>query len=364
MQLGLVTYLWAQNWDLPAIIANCEKTGFKAVELRTQHAHGVETSLNKAQRAEVKKRFEDSAVICIGYGSNFEYHSPDSVILRENIEQTKEYIKLCKDIGASGIKVKPNNLPAGVPREKTIAQIAASLNEVGRFAKDFGQLVRVEVHGEHTQEIPNMKAIFDQVNEPNVKICWNCNDQDLLAPGLTGNFNSVKKWFGDTVHIRELNDGTYPYQELFNLFTDINYKGWILLEARTEPSDKIAAMKEQLSIFNKMISNTEKVNYMEQYFIHHVFFWLKEPDNKEVRAKFQEALKVLISVETIVDYHIGVPAPTNRDVIDNSYTYSLLVTFKNKKDQDIYQTHPTHLKFIDDCGDLWDKVVVYDSVKI
>ncbi len=219
MKFGLVTYLWAQDWDLPAIIANCEKTGYGGVELRTQHAHKVEINLDKQQRAEVKKRFADSSVTCIGYGSNFEYHSPDPAVLRKNIEQTKEYIILCRDIGASGIKVKPNDLPAGVPKEKTISQIAASFNEIGRFAGDYGQLVRVEVHGNHTQEIPNMKAIFDQVTEPDVKICWNCNDEDLLPPGLEGNFNTLKKWFGDTVHIRELNEGTYPYQELFNLFT-------------------------------------------------------------------------------------------------------------------------------------------------
>jgi sugar phosphate isomerase/epimerase len=253
MQFGLVTYLWAQNWDLPTIISNCEKAGYKGVELRTQHKHGVETNLNAAQRADVKKRFADSMVTCIGYGANFEYHSPDPTKLRENIDQTKEYIKLCADIGASGIKVKPNDLPADVPPEKTIAQIAASLNEIGKFAKDYGQLVRVEVHGQKTQEIPVMKAIFDQVTEPDVKICWNCNDQDLLPPGLEANFNSVKKWFGDTVHIRELNDGNYPYQQLFNLFKSINYNGWILLEARTEPADIVAAMKEQLAIFNKMI---------------------------------------------------------------------------------------------------------------
>jgi sugar phosphate isomerase/epimerase len=258
MRFGLVTYLWAQDWDLPTVIASCEKAGYKGVELRTQHKHGVETNLNATQRAEVKKRFADSSVICIGYGSNFEYHSPEPAVLRENIEQTKEYIKLCKDIGATGIKVKPNNLPAEVPKEKTIAQIAASLNEVGKFAQDFDQLVRVEVHGALTQEIPNMKAIFDQVSEPNVKICWNCNDQDLLPPGLEPNFNSVKKWFGDTVHIRELNDGNYPYQQLFNLFTGINYDGWILLEARTEPADKVAAMKEQLVIFNQLIANSKK----------------------------------------------------------------------------------------------------------
>jgi sugar phosphate isomerase/epimerase len=258
MHLGLCTYLWGQNWDLSTVISNCEKTGFLGVELRTQHAHKVEINLSAAQRAEVKKRFDDSPVTCIGYGANFEYHSPDPAKVRENIEQTKEYIKLCKDIGATGIKVKPNNLPAEVPKEKTIAQIAASLNEVGKFAQDYGQLVRVEVHGALTQELPNMKAIFDQVTESNVKMCWNCNDQDLLPPGLEGNFNMVKKWFGDSVHIRELNEGSYPYQQLFNLFTGINYSGWILLEARTNPKDTIAAMKEQLSVFNNMINNSKK----------------------------------------------------------------------------------------------------------
>ena len=258
MNFGLVTYLWAQNWDLPTIISNCEKAGYKGVELRAEHAHKVETSLTKMQRAEVKKQFAGSSVKCIGYGSNFEYHSPDPAILRKNIDQTKEYIKLCKDIGATGIKVKPNDLPAGVPKEKTIAQIAASLNEVGKFAREYGQLVRVEVHGNLTQELPNIRAIFEQVAETDVKVCWNCNDQDLLPPGLEGNFNMVKKWFGDTVHIRELNDGNYPYQQLFNLFAGINYEGWILLEGRTDPTDKIAAMKEQITLFNKMIASAKR----------------------------------------------------------------------------------------------------------
>ncbi len=145
MKLGLVTYQWGRDWDLPTLIANCEKAGFLGIELRVQHAHKVETNLTAAQRAEVKKRFADSAVTCVGYGANFEYHSPDPVKLKENIDGTKEYIKLCKDIGATGIKVKPNYLPPEVPREKTIAQIAASLNECGKFAQDYGQLVRVEV---------------------------------------------------------------------------------------------------------------------------------------------------------------------------------------------------------------------------
>lgn len=259
MKFGLVTYQWGKNWDLPTLIRNCGKTGYEAVELRTGHAHGVETTLNTAQRAEVKKRFDDSPVTCVGYGSNFEYHNPDPKILRENIEQTKEYIKLCKDIGATGIKVKPNGLPPGVPKKKTITQIAVSLNEIGKFAKDYGQLIRVEVHGRYTQELPNMKAIFDQVTEDNIKMCWNSNRTDLNPPGLEYNFNLVKQWIGDTVHVRELDSENYPYQQLFNLFAGINCNRWILLEASSTPDDKITAMKEQLAIFNELI---EKLLYL------------------------------------------------------------------------------------------------------
>lgn len=256
MKFGLVTYEWGKDWDLPTLISNCEKTGVLGVELRTQHAHAVEVNLTATQRNEVKKRFADSQVTCLGYGSNYEYHSPDSAKLKENIEGTKAYIKLCHDIGATGIKVKPNTLPEGVPKEKTIAQIAASFNEVGKYAQDYGQLIRVEVHGHLTQELPNMKAIFELVTEPNVKICWNSNAEDLLPPGLEQNFHSVKKWFGDTVHVRELNVGDYPYADLFRLFSGMNYEGWILLEARIKPADRIEALKEQLIIFNRLVAQS------------------------------------------------------------------------------------------------------------
>jgi sugar phosphate isomerase/epimerase len=258
MKFGLVTYMWGADWDLPTLIANCEKTGMDAVELRAHHDHGVETTLSAAERAEVKKRFADSPVTCVGYGSNFQYHDPDPAKLRENIEGTKAYIKLCKDIGASGLKVKPNTLPPEVPREKTIEQIAAGFNEVGKFASDHGMLIRVEAHGKFTQELPNMKAIFEQVTEENVKICWNCNKVDTNPPGLEGNFEMVKQWIGDVVHIHQLHLEDYPYQQLFNLLAGIDFKGWLLLEDSRIPDDRITGLKEQLVYFNEMVANITK----------------------------------------------------------------------------------------------------------
>jgi hypothetical protein len=99
-------------------------------------------------------------------------------------------------------------------------------------------------------------------------------------------------------------------------------------------------------------------------FVHHVFFWFKQPVTDEMKSRFEKALRELVTIETITDFHLGIPAETSRDVIDSSYAYSLLTVFKNKEGQDIYQSHPKHLKFIDDCQDLWEKVLVYDSVSI
>lgn len=101
----------------------------------------------------------------------------------------------------------------------------------------------------------------------------------------------------------------------------------------------------------------------EKTFVHHVFFWLKDPLNPEIRKKFEDALHDLVTIENIRTKHIGIPASTRREVVDSTYTYSLMLTFKNKTDQDIYQAHPVHDKFRT-YRDLWAKLVVYDSVDI
>jgi sugar phosphate isomerase/epimerase len=115
---GLVTYLWGKDMDLRTVISTCEEVGLGAVELRTEHKHGVEPLLSPDQRADVKKRFEDSPVQLIGYGSNCEFHSSDPAIVAKNIAQCKEYIHLMHDCGGTGVKVKPNAFDPKLPRDK------------------------------------------------------------------------------------------------------------------------------------------------------------------------------------------------------------------------------------------------------
>lgn len=253
MKLGFVTYLWGKDWDQDTLIRNLTASGIHGVELRVEHAHKVSPALTKEERSVVKKKFKDSPVQIIGMGTNQQYDYVEPEKLRESIEQTKAFFQLSRDIGGLGVKVKPNQFRPGIPHEKTIEQIGKSLNELAKYGADMGQILRLEVHGNETQELTNIKAIMDVANHPNATVCWNCNAQDLNGGGLEANFNMVKARFGDICHVRELNDTTYPYQDLMNLFKKINYQGWILLECRTDPADKVKALIEQREIFEKMM---------------------------------------------------------------------------------------------------------------
>src|SRR5215213_8291225 len=99
--------------------------------------------------------------------------------------------------------------------------------------------------------------------------------------------------------------------------------------------------------------------------VHHVFFWLKNPSSKEDLNKLITGLKTLKKIETVREIHIGVPASTEkREVVDNSYSASEVLYFDDLAGQKIYQDHPIHKKFVEDCSGLWEKVIVYDAVDV
>ncbi len=256
MAFGLVTYMWGAEWDLPVLLANCEKAQVRGVELRTTHKHGVEPSLNDPQRAEVRERFADSNVTLVGLGSNERFDDPDPAKVKQAIDATKEFLRLSHDVGSTGVKVKPDRFYPNVPREKTIEQIGRALNELGEYGAGFGQQVRLEVHGQ-CAELPTINAIMDVADNENVAVCWNSNPQDLQGAGLEANLNMVYKRFGATCHVHELESKDYPYQQLFNLLVKYDYSGWLLLEAGSKPADPVAALIEQRKQFEQLVAKAQ-----------------------------------------------------------------------------------------------------------
>lgn len=251
MKLGLVTYQWGKDWDVPTLIKHCAAAHFTGVELRTGHQHGVESTLTPAERAEVRKQFADSPVAVVGIGSACDYHAKDPAAVRKNIDETKEFIRLSHDIGGTGVKVRPNGLHKDVPVEQTIEQIGKSLNEVAAYAADYGQEIRLEVHGRETSEIPIIHQIMQIGDHPFSRICWNCNKSDLNGAGLKANFELLQSRIA-TVHIHDLTINDYPWEELFGLLKGMDFQGWTLLEEGRIPQDLPQAMLENWKVWKQL----------------------------------------------------------------------------------------------------------------
>ena len=109
--------------------------------------------------------------------------------------------------------------------------------------------------------------------------------------------------------------------------------------------------------------NTSDMKSFDPSFAHTVYFWLHNPDSPEDRQAFENSLRKFLTRSAFAKTNfIGTPPMASRDVVDGSFTYSLIVTFESAEAQAAYQKEQPHLDFIAESEHLWKKVIVYDSI--
>lgn len=252
MKLGVVTYELGRDWDIPTLLDQLPRLGFAGVELRTTHAHGVEETLSPTDRAEVRRQFAASPVELVGLGSTYEFHSLDPAELRANIEGTKRACALASDVGAGGVKVRPNgdNVARGIPRTQTLDQIGHALHECGLAAADSGVVIRLEMHGTVGDAI-EMRHVIDVADHPNVVLVWNSNARfDIDASGsIASDFHLVRDHIG-LVHMHDLTDQVYPWPELLGLLATSGYDGYCLAECAPASSDPARVLTYYRALFH------------------------------------------------------------------------------------------------------------------
>lgn len=107
---------------------------------------------------------------------------------------------------------------------------------------------------------------------------------------------------------------------------------------------------------------SEKMNEFDSNFAHTVYFWLKNPDSPADRKAFETSLRTFLDNSAYAKTQfIGEPPSASRDVVDGTFTYSLIVTFESAEAQKKYQDEQPHKKFVEESSGLWTKVIVYDS---
>lgn len=99
-------------------------------------------------------------------------------------------------------------------------------------------------------------------------------------------------------------------------------------------------------------------------FVHAVYFWLRADLTAAERDHFIAGLRSLRGIEGVAHGWIGVPAPTDRSVIERSYSWALVLVFADQRAHDAYQVHPVHDRFREECGRYWTTVRIHDTVTV
>ena len=179
MQLGLVTYQWGADWDLPTLIKNCQKTGFRGVELRTTHKHGVEPSLDDAAAQGSRQAIRrQPASSWSAWARPANFTRPTRPCCARTSKRPRPSSGCATTWAARASRCAPTACRPACRSAKTIEQIGKSLDEVAAFGEGYGIEIRLEIHGRGTSEIPNIRKIMDVSKHPGSKLCWNCNAED------------------------------------------------------------------------------------------------------------------------------------------------------------------------------------------
>jgi len=146
-----------------------------------------------------------------------------------------------------------------------------------------------------------------------------------------------------------------------NTYYSLLFLAVVFFSCGEDHSTKVQALEKQLADAKSAIA--QKVETPKPELIHSVFFWLKEDLTDAQKAKFKAGVKSLGQIKHIQTFYMGPAADTEeRSVVDNSYDMALINQFAKPADQEAYQIDPIHLKFVEDCKDLWTKVIVYDNL--
>lgn len=91
---------------------------------------------------------------------------------------------------------------------------------------------------------------------------------------------------------------------------------------------------------------------------HIVIFRAKRDEHKAI---ILEEVKKLGTIEVVESFACGVPNPSERGVVDDTFAVATVTTFKDQAAMEIYDKHPVHMKFYENCLNKYKvKVQVFD----
>lgn len=219
------------------ILGFAAETGYDGIEIRivAKHAHGIETDLSAADRAEAKRKAVDAGVDIACVATSCKYADPQTV--DENIEATHAAIDLAADLGAPTIRVFGGQLGEGIDRETAITNVASALASVADHAGERGVSVCMETHDDWCDPA-HVALVMKQVDRPAIRVNW-----DVLHPVRTDlatvdqSYQLLEPWITH-VHVHDYDEkpmgnlvpigtGFVDHRRAIELLVKMGYRGYV-----------------------------------------------------------------------------------------------------------------------------------------
>lgn len=95
---------------------------------------------------------------------------------------------------------------------------------------------------------------------------------------------------------------------------------------------------------------------------HIVIFWLDKP-YADHRTQFLKEAQKLKDIPGMLEFRCGIPVPSSRGAVDDSFAVGISMTFPSQKEADAYQVHPLHQHFVENSvKPSVKRFVVYDWI--
>ena len=238
MKLSLLSFNLGKTLPLPELFQSARKHGFAGVELRMQldHAHGVDLHLDAAGRQAVRDAADDANIEICGLTLSNRFEYPEADKRAESVNEVKQYIELAADLDCYRVRVFGNDMPknSDVSRAEVLKYVGECLAELGEFGEELGIEVNLEMHGQFNWWRYALRAV-EWAAHDNVGIVYNCDPRDVTGGSIRPVLDAVMPYVRH-VHMHELSDTRYPYDEFLPLIDSYGYDGY--LSAEIEGSDQ------------------------------------------------------------------------------------------------------------------------------
>lgn len=235
--------VWVPSYPLEETIKRIARIGYEGIEIGAAAPHAYPAYLGKERRQEIRQTLQDNGIEVSsmlpapggGPGHNVASPLPEE---RENaVEQYKQVIELCSDLGGSTVLYVAGWQIFGTSREQAWEWSREALMEIAGTASDHGVSVAVEPTPEDSNLIESCDDAIElmrAVSSPNVRLMFDTNHA-LYRNEVSTDY--VYRMAENLYHVHLSDEGRLPpgagrcdFVGLIEALNDVGYDGWLAME--------------------------------------------------------------------------------------------------------------------------------------